>query len=675
MPTITMQDGAKITLPDGATDEQIQEAAEDYAASLNAAPEGAASSLSPEQLDKMLPVNKPTNMGAMPNGAPLPYGMDPKLIEAQNQSNAQENHRNAEIRSQPSMIDKIAAADKEGWIKGIGKGILDTANEFGQGAEDLVDKYLPAPISNVLNYRPFGENGLTPDQRIERRKGEMQESNDDKLIRSIANPVSTTVGNMLPYIATGMAGERAIDAVSSIVSPITKRLAMKGLDKVAPSYASHIREKPPVTGDFMTRTGYMAKAPIIGGAEGAVNYNQNSTEGALFSFGGAGLGMIGPLGRLSRVENIRDDAQRATINDMYEKGFSITPGVRTGNTAMQTEEAGIRNSDTFGPYYHQNVTRPNQQKITEMVGDTMGLNGKNRDSWSQAELDSHLNSLSSEYKALEANTTGVIGRPQAKAMADAMNELKPTASKNTTTRDQQNYNQIRSVVQQIQAETNKLYVAGAPTMRQFDGAKYQQLRQRIQSEASDAYRNGNTRLGDGLKKIQAALDDSLQAGMDKATAANWKDLNERYAMTNLVMKHGMTPNGMIDPQRISHKVMQGDEAIRTLTGRGGRIKKLQDVARYNDILNNVEGGSLTGLGSADYGADRALVKAPWKYRLPLAPRARVAYRLSQAPTWGLGPTAGAQVGRAFSQTEPADKAYEAAKMSVEGLIKKLMGDQ
>ena len=182
-------------------------------------------------------------------------------------------------------------------------------------------------------------------------------------------------------------------------------------------------------------------------------------------------------------------------------------------------------------------------------------------------------------------------------------------------------------------------------------------------------------MGDGLKKIQAALDDSLQAGMDKATAANWKDLNERYAMTNLVMKHGMTPNGMIDPQRISHKVMQGDEAIRTLTGRGGRIKKLQDVARYNDILNNVEGGSLTGLGSADYGADRALVKAPWKYRLPLAPRARVAYRLSQAPTWGLGPTAGAQVGRAFSQTEPADKAYEAAKMSVEGLIKKLMGDQ
>ena len=78
-------------------------------------------------------------------------------------------------------------------------------------------------------------------------------------------------------------------------------------------------------------------------------------------------------------------------------------------------------------------------------------------------------------------------------MVKSMYELKPSPGrKNTTTRDQQNYNQIRSVVQQIYSETNKLYTAGAPTMRQFDGSKYQQLRKRIQIEASDAYRNGNT---------------------------------------------------------------------------------------------------------------------------------------------------------------------------------------
>lgn len=672
MPTITLENGKKITLEDGATQEQMDAAVDDYMAS-QAASSAAPDTLSPEQQDVMIPVNRPTQLGKMPNGMPLPYGMDQKMLDAVGTSNAQSNQRNQEMRNDPSMLQKLAQADKEGWFKGIGKGILDTVNEFGQGAEDLVDEYLPQSVSDILNYRPFGNNGLTPEQRIERRKGEMQESNDDKLIRSIANPVSTTIGNMLPYLATGVAGERAIDAVSGIASPITKRLAMKGLDRVAPSYASHLRERPPVVGDFKTRTGYMAKAPIIGAAEGGLNYNQTAGEGALFSAGGAGLGMIGPLGKLSRVENVRDDAQKATIKDMYEKGFSITPGVKTGNTAMQTEEAGIRNSTAFGPYYHQNVTRPNQQKITEMTGDAMGLNGKNRDSWSQAELDNHLNTLSSEYKALEANTTGVIGRPQAKAMADAMNELKPSTGRNTTTRDKQNYNQIRSVIQQIQAETNKLYTAGAPTMRQFDGAKYQQLRQRIQSEAGDAYRNGNTRLGDGLKQVQKALDDSLQAGMDKATAANWKDLNERYAMTNLVMKHGMTPNGMIDPNIISAKLMNGDEAIRTLTGRGGRINKLQDVARYNDILNRVEGGSLTGLGSADIGSDRSLVKLPWKYRLPLAPRARVAYRLSQLPTWGLGPTAGAQVGRAVAQTEPADKAYEGAKMGARELREYLFG--
>lgn len=675
MPTITMQDGAKITLPDGATDEQIQEAAEDYAASLNASPQWEASSLSQEQLDTMLPVNKPTNMGAMPNGAPLPYGVDPKLIAAQNQSNAQENQRNNDIRNNPSMLDKIAQADKQGWIEGILRGAGNTLNELGQGADDLVDKYLPESVSNVLNYRPFGgENGLTAEQRIARRQKEMEASNEDQLVRTIANPIPTIIGSSIPYFGTGRALDVGLDALAGLASPITKRLALNGLERISPLEASHIREKPPTVSDFKTRTGYMIKAPLIGAAEGGVNYNQTAGEGAMYSAGGAGLGMIGPLGKLSRVENIRDDAQKATINEMHGKGFTLTPGVRTGNEAMQVEEAGIRNSQAFGPYYTQHVTRPNQQKITEMTGDAMGLDGKNRDSWSQAELDNHLNSLSNEYKNLEASTIGVIGREQSKKMGDALKELQPTSNRNTSRADQARYDQLNSVVKQIRAETNPISRPGAQTVYGFDGAKYQQLRQRIQDEASQAFMKGDSRLGNQLKKVQEALDESLQSGMDKATAANWKDLNERYAMTNLVMKYGMTPQGVIDPNRISNKLMQGDEAIRTLTGRGGRIKKLQDVARYNDMLNDVAGGSLTGLGGADMAADRSLTKLPWKYRLPLAARARVAYRLSRFPTKGFGPTLGAQVGRAVAQTEPVDKAYEGAKMGVEELLKMIRGE-
>lgn len=663
MSTITMQDGAKITLPDGATDEQIQEAAEDYAASLNAAPQGAANQLTPKQIDQKLPTDLPTNMGAMPNGAPLPYGITQDMIDAQNKSNTQSNQQNSAMRADPGLLERIAKANNEGMLANAGKSFMHTINQFGEGAEDLIDKYLPGGVSNIMN-TPIADlvqgNIASPEQRMSERKTQMEQANEDQVARSIGAPVSSTVGSMLPYLGTGRVAEVGIDALAGIVSPITKRLAMGGLEKVAPRYAEHLANKPVMTSDFARRTGYLAKSPLVGAAEGGVNYDQTAGEGALFSTAGSALGMGGPLSKMSRVENVRDAAQRSTIDKMYKEGFHITPGVKTGNRAMQTEEAGIRNSDTFGGYYHQTVTRPNQQKITEMTGDAMGLNGKGRDSWSQAELDNHLNALSTEYKNLEAGTTGVIGRDQAKKMGDALKELQPTSNRNTSRADQARYDQLNSVVKQIRAETNPISRPGAQTVYGFDGSKYQQLRSRIQDEANQAFMKGDSRLGNQLKKVQEALDESLQTGMGQKTAKEWKDLNERYAMTNMVIKHGMTPSGIIDPNKISAKVMSGDEALRTLTGRGGRVKKLQDVARYNDVLNNVEGGSLTGLGSADYGADRSLAKLPIKYRLPLAPRARVAYRLSSIPTWGLGPTAGAQVGRAIGMTEPLDKINRAA---------------
>lgn len=696
MPTITMQDGAKITLPDGATDEQIQEAAEDYAASLNAAPHGEAAQLTPDQLDQKLPINKPTNMGNMPNGAPLPYGMDQKLITAQNQANAQENKRNQDIRNNPSMLDKIAQADNQGWIEGILRGAGNTLNEFGQGAEDLVDKYLPEGVSDILNYRPFGgENGLTADQRIARRQKEMEASNEDQLVRTIANPVATTVGSMLPYFGTGRAAELGIDALTKTVSPITRQLVQKSLTGVgraegigdgvvnsigsaANSAARRMDSVPKIPNDFQRRLAYGAKAPAIGAAEGSVNYNQTAGEGALYSLAGTGMAAFGPLRMLDSVENVRDPYTRQLVNEMHDKGFSLTPGVRTGNRQMQTEEAGIKNSDVLGDLYHQTVTRKNQRKMTEMAGDAIGMDMRGRDNFSPQELQSHLDNLSAQYKNLEANTIGVIGSAQAKKMGDAMKELQPTSSRNTSKADKARYDQIKSVVQQIRAETNPISNPGQQTVYGFDGSKYQQLRQRIQDEASQAFMKGDSRLGNQLKRVQEALDESLQTGMGKKTAAEWKDLNERYAMTNLLARKGLTETGAVDPTKITSTVMRDDEALRTLTDKGGRIKNFQKIAKYNDILSNVEGGSLTGLGKADMTANRDLGKLPFRYKLPFYARAMGNYRLGNLPIIkphrGLGPTASLQTGRAFAQTEPADKAYEGAKMGVEELLKMIRGE-
>lgn len=684
MPTVTLENGTKLTLPDGATDDQIEDAVNDYVASQQAQP-AAQSPLNQEQLDRILPIKE-----AQP--AVNPYtGQNLGVQPIQQGVVDANNTKNQAIRNNPSMMEKIAEADKQGWLEGIVRGAGNTINELGAGIEDLADKHLPSAISDILAYRPFGENGLTPEQRIARRQGEMETANEDQLVRTLANPIATTVGSALPYFGTGRGLELGIDAIAKAASPITKSLiqntlttagrlegrsgALGTVGEKASTMASRMDSAPKIPSDFQKRLQYGIKAPLIGAAEGGANYNQSAGEGAAMSALGTAAATFGPLRMLDRVENVRDPYTKTLIKNMDKEGFALTPGVRTGNRQMQTEEAGIKNSDVLGDYYHQSITRPNQRKMTEMAGDAIGLNGKNRDSFSPEELQGHMDALSARYKELESTTNGVITATQSKKMGDALKELQPTSTRNTSAADKARYEQVKSVIQQIRAETSPISRPGQPTVYGFDGAKYQQLRTRIQDEASQAFMKGDSRLGNQLKKVQEALDDSLQAGMGKGKASEWKDLNERYAMTNLLARKGLTPTGVVDPTKITSAVMNGDEALRTLTSRGGRIKNFQKIAKYNDVLDNVEGGSLTGLGKADMTANRDIGKLPFRYKLPLYARAAGRYRLGQIPTWGLGPTASLQTGRAIMQTEPADKAYEGAKMGVEELLQMLRSDQ
>jgi hypothetical protein len=691
MPQIVEVNGENVEFPDGMSDDQIAAAIQ-----ASSAPQGADTpQLTPEQIQQKLPTDLPVNMGAMPNGAPLPYGVDPKMIQQMNADNSQTNQRNQGIRNNPSMMDKIAAADKQGWLESMARGAGNTINELGSGIEDLADKHLPSAISDILAYRPFGENGLTPEQRIARRQGEMEKSNEDQLVRTIANPPSTIIGSMLPYFGTGRGIEMGIDAVAKTVSPITRQLVQKSLTnagrlegqgsgiansigQAANTTARRMDSVPKIPNDFQRRVAYGFKAPVIGAVEGGANYNQTMGEGALMSTAGLAAGLFGPARMLDRVENVRDGYTKQLVKEMDDKGFSLTPGVRTGNRQMQKEEAGISNSDVLGDHFYQTVTRPNQRKMTEMAGEAIGMNMRGRDNFSPQELQKHMDDLSSQYGQLEANTTGVLTRAHVKQMADALRELKPTPNRNTTTLDKARYDQVKSVIQQIQAETNQVSRAGMPSVRTFDGTKYQQLRQRIQDEASQAFMKGDSRLGNQLKKVQSALDSSLEQGMGKATASQWKDLNERYAMTNLLARKALTPTGAVDPTRITSTVMRDDEALRTLTNRGGRIQNFQKIAKYNDILSNVEGGSLTGLGKADYTADRSLTKLPMRYKIAPYARLESNYRLGMLPLFkpdrGFGPTASLQTGRAFAQTEPADKLYESGKMGVEELLKMIRGE-
>lgn len=655
MPTIKLENGARITLDDGATDADIEAAVNDYMSSQQAQPAAAEQpTLTPQEIDQKLPIRN-TSTG-MPNGAPLPYGMDQAMLDASDADVRKKNAQSIAMRNDPSFLSQVKSASDEGFFKNMLKGAENTSAEFGAGVSDLMDKYLPESVANALNYVPFQENNpqnLPLDQRMAARKDAMAGLQQDQAARQVGAPVSSTIGSMAPYLVTGEGASKALDVGIKALSPITRSLVEKSLTAISPDEAMRFANRPSIPSDFGRRAAFAAKAPAIGAAEGSANYNQTAGQGAFNSALGSAIGLAGPLTKLSRVENVRDANTKNIINDMHREGFALTPGVRTGNRQMQTEEAGMRNSDMLGDYYHQTVTRPNQRKMTEMAGDAIGLDGKGRDTFSVNELGDHMNNLRTQYGKLEATTTGVLTPAHSADMGRVLKELQPTSARNTSPADAARYAQVKSVLQQINAETRS---AGAgSTAKIFDGTKYQQLRQRVQDEAQQAFSSGDNRLGNSLKSIQKTLDSSLEQGMGKAKASEWKDLNERYAMTNMLVKNGVTPTGAVSPMGITSAVMGKDEAMRTMTGQGGRIKQFQKMARYNDILDNVEGGSLTGLGKADMSADRSLTKLPIKYRLPMYARATGAYRLGRIPTYGLGPTAGVQVGRAIGMTEPLDK--------------------
>lgn len=659
--------GKTFNFPDGTSQEDIGAAIDEYFAKEAATNTPPKSSYTPEI--KPL-ISSPTT---------LPYGMKQADIDSANERIKRKNeYERSFIGDEERQRIKKEESERP-FLSSVVQGIGQTMTQLKEGGKDIADKYLPEALSTALHQyiNPLQANQVAPsDERIAEREKFMDELAQRYQITSGENPIGTTIGEMLPYIATGNAGSRVLGAAVEAASPVTRQVITKVLSKTSPAEAQRFASRVNIPDHFSRRVSEVAKAPVIGAAEGGVQYDGDAATGALYSTLGAAGATVGPLKILSKVENVRDNATKGIINQMHKEGFELTPGVRTGNRQMQMEEAGMRNSDLFGDYYYQKVDRPNERKMTELAGEAIGLNGKGRDAFAQDELSSHMSNLSDQYKKLEANTTGKFGSKEVKTIGDVLKDLQPTQHRNTSPADKSRYQVVKSIVDTMTQEISspKRGANGRFQGYQYDGSQYQAIRQRIQQEASQAYSNGDKRLGDALSKIRTTLDDSIANGMNKTTAAQWRDLNERYAMTRLLLEKGMTPSGRIDPLGITSAVMDSDEAIRTLTGKGGRIKQFQKIARYNDVLNNVEGGTLTGLGGADKGADRNLSKLPWKYRIPLAARGVASYRISRLPTIGFEPEVPIQIGRAVGASNPTDNAKNAGLETFQDMLDFLKGN-
>lgn len=656
---IETPDGNKIEVPDSFTDEQIKKSIQRYNADTAAAsaPSSATAVAPVDTVAQELQAMK-RNMPTAP--ATLPYNMKPELTQAMITDAA--NQAEAFNRIVQNAIDNPKAranyelGKKASGTEAFGVSAINELSALGKGIANLGDKYLPSWMSNAIH----GNEG-TPESRMAQRASDMAEQNASQEGLSLAHPLPAMLGQGIPYMLTEAVGAPVIGGAAKVgvraVTPLAKA-GLRGAELVEGAAArsasplvqqlgkitaepivtagKHFATSPVMDKEYSNAIKSIARAPILGAAEGGANYNSTASQGAFNSLGGQLLGLTS-ASKLGRPAVLLSDSEKTALKNAVREGYTATPGMRTGNVGQQKFEAGLRSEPGFD-LYMQNLDAANNTAKAKMAGKAMGLDNVDSRDFSPEVLGQHMDNLKAQYTALENNTTGKMGMGKIREAGSILKDLQPTANANTSPLDKSRYQTVKSIFDQFKAEiaSPRRGANGQFQGYEFDGSQYQTIRQRIQDEAGQAYRNGDNRLGDSLTKMKRILDDSLSSGMNKATASQWKDLNERYAMTQTVMNHGMDALGGIDANKLGAYLLSDNEARRTLTSQGNRIKHLQDIAKITEMearQGGTPGWNGTGIEgiSAKSGMLQRIVRMPIASTVMPTKRAGMALYMSGYP--------------------------------------------
>lgn len=646
-------------VPDGATQDEIK--AEIIRQGL-----AAEADFSPPSIDYKPNI---TPLAKIPAGIST-YTADPGAVALVNKMTEQRNEYEKSINTEERLRLKELESERP-FLSGVVEGFDHTLKDFEAGLNVAPD-WLPETLQKIWEFQPGLGFGKQP-THAERKKqidDEMAKLNERYQITRMENPVSTMVGETVPFLGTGVAGEKFLLGLGKKLEAPLQRYNIKANRKIGNELeAKHLENKEKrKMSEYSEAMGTVLRGSAIGGAEGSIQHSNDALSGAGTAAMGGFSGMFGPMKMLNKVRNERDAGGKALIDEMYGQGFTITPGMRTANRRLLKEEQGLRNNDNVSQEFYNAVDEPNQRRMTTMAGEAIGLDMKGRDVMTQKELSDHMDSLSSQYKDIEAKTQGFYNKSDMQEVGKLLRDMKPTKYRNTSPEAKANYNTALGYARQMQNElgSTKRVNGVTRTGQPFSGKQYQDFRSALQREIDDASSSttrGSKILADKLKEMQKVLDKSITKGMGEAKAAEWKDLNERYAMTRLLLDKGMTASGRIDPTKVGSFAMSKDEALRTLTGQGGRIKKFQDIARYNDALHGKHnpGSDLTGFDVPDHGPKPGLFSRAANlatkpidllglgYRTNTLTTPFIGKRLS--PAHGLSPTSSIQLQRAIMQTQ------------------------
>lgn len=529
-------------------------------------------------------------------------------------------------------LPTVAGHETSALLKGAAD-IKDIYLDIKGAAQPTPNYKLDDPLSQSFNWieEQLGLDEGGAMARIQAREGE--NATDEEMYSQLDDVAGMSqAGAILPYYVTGLgmpaasraaaklyntavgAVERGAKKVGGVVGDAIRNRAANTGDDVLTRLAKEAEEyvldpwqagataraaRPPISNEF--RQGAVKQlggAALLGAAEGGLNYNESMIDGLYSSMVGAGMGkMYEPF--LARAPSKLSQAEQDVLDWAKSKGYRPTPGLATGQPKYQSFESGLRNDERYSGPMRQ-FDNANDEVITRIAGETMGLTDREMKEITPEALRAHKQRLKDEYTALEGNSVGKVSYADIQRIESSLNNVPETRLNKRSRKVLQSYIDHLKSLNIPQRGPNGQFVAAT-----FDGTQYQQFRQILKSEADKAFKKKRVLYG-SLRDMIQVLDDGMyrgvQQGRGSVAADAWKDLNERYAMTSLVQNHGMDPVGGINLNRLSEHLMSRD-ASRTLLGEGGRITNLQQLIKLNHLNKTQQGSGLAGPG-VDQTADK-----------------------------------------------------------------------
>jgi hypothetical protein len=411
----------------------------------------------------------------------------------------------------------------------------------------------------------------------------------------------------------------------------------------------------------------------LGAAEGAVNSDLDAGSGAIGGLSGGVLGRSLKY-KLEPAPLPNKPAYNELMAHREAWGRRNTPGEKLDNPSLQTMIAGLRNADETSLVL-KNFDDANRLADNAHAFKAMGYEGNTiiKDS-----LNAFSKALSAEYNLLASKTTARLdqsdlsnlrthamslagqstdeGIQAAKAANDWLNKLK-------TFRKQQ------STMRRVNGQFDS----------QVEGKIWQDLRSELEEDIKAAFKSGKPNVGRALKPFLDTLNGAADRGIARLgrteeegleILANWKDLDERYAMSKILKEHGLDDVTLnVNPTKL-YNYFRTEDPERLITGnygKNGRINALYDIAEGRPVDIEQAGSTLSGLSVTDKGKKQKtslavkLMQSP-DYQKPGALNEAL-LRLHLSPGWspavhgysfgalnGKGPRSAVNLARSFAQS-------------------------